>query len=430
MKIAVIAAGAADMYCGSCLRDGTLAIAMRALGHDVTLVPTYTPLKLDEDASSEEHVFVGGVEVFVHEKFGDTGKRRGLLRRFLGSQALLRWLGRRSLRTDPRRLGPLTVSMLQADDGPQATLIAELVDWLHDEIAPDVVHLTNSLYAGFARPVKEKLGVPVACGLSGEDLFLEQLPEPHRSRAIDLLHSRSAHVDRFVSPSRFAKERMSALCGLNEDRIDVVYPGLRSDGDGRAEPSGGRTRAPTVGFLSRIAPEKGLHVLVEAFKRLARTGVIPDIRLQIAGYLGAGYTRYASLLRRNLALAGLSDRVDFYGTVSVEEKARFLSSVDVLAVPTEHPEAKGLFVLEAFARGVPVVQPAHGVFPELVELSNAGLLHAPRDAGDLAEKLAELLSDPERLASLRHAARAAAREHFSAERMASETLSVYERLTP
>src|SRR5205085_6656931 len=71
----------------------------------------------------------------------------------------------------------------------------------------------------------------------------------------------------------------------------------------------------------------------------------------------------------------------------------FLRSLDVLAVPTTYQEPKGLFVLEALAAGIPVVQPDHGAFPEVLAETQGGLLHRPEDSQHLAQRLHEILTD-------------------------------------
>jgi spore coat polysaccharide biosynthesis predicted glycosyltransferase SpsG len=67
MRILFVAAGAAGMYCGSCLRDNALAAELKARGHDVLLVPLYTPLLTDEPNVSEERVFFGGISVYLQQ---------------------------------------------------------------------------------------------------------------------------------------------------------------------------------------------------------------------------------------------------------------------------------------------------------------------------------------------------------------------------
>src|SRR5207302_10706137 len=70
MKIAYITAGAAGMYCGSCMHDNTLAAALIAKGHDALLIPTYTPIRTDEADVSQRRVFFGGSTVSLQRKSG------------------------------------------------------------------------------------------------------------------------------------------------------------------------------------------------------------------------------------------------------------------------------------------------------------------------------------------------------------------------
>ncbi len=107
-----------------------------------------------------------------------------------------------------------------------------------------------------------------------------------------------------------------------------------------------------IGYLARLAPEKGLHVLVEAFIKLASHH--PHVRLEIAGWLGKQHETYWQAQLESLAAAGLSSRVHYWGSVDRNDKLKFLQSIDVLSVPATHFEPKGLFVLEAMAAGVPV----------------------------------------------------------------------------
>jgi len=96
----------------------------------------------------------------------------------------------------------------------------------------------------------------------------------------------------------------------------------------------------------------------------------------------------------------------------------------VLSVPTEFLEPKGLYVLEALANGVPVVQPRHGAFPELLEATGGGRLVTPGDPDELADTFEELANDPDTRYSLGATGQINVREQFSAEVMAAATLEV------
>ena len=187
---------------------------------------------------------------------------------------------------------------------------------------------------------------------------------------------------------------------------------------------------PVIGYLARICPEKGLHLLVEAFREVLASPGCEDARLRIAGYLGAKDREYRDDLRRRVADWGLDERVEFVGELDLAAKKAFLDGLDVLSVPTVYQEPKGLFVLEAMAHGVPVVQPRHGSFPEMIAATGGGLLVEPGSSTDLARGLAELLTEPGRRRALAEAGRRAVHERFDEMTMARATLAVYEGYSP
>ena len=115
----------------------------------------------------------------------------------------------------------------------------------------------------------------------------------------------------------------------------------------------------------------------------------------------------------------------FFPNVSRAEKISFLESLDVFCTPAMYGEAFGLYVIEALAAGVPVVQPRHAAFPEIVEKTGGGLIAEP-NAGALADAVEELLLNPARARALGEAGRAVVREHFNVDRMSREVLAAFE----
>jgi glycosyltransferase involved in cell wall biosynthesis len=213
---------------------------------------------------------------------------------------------------------------------------------------------------------------------------------------------------------------------LPRERIHVVHPGLNLKGHGEAQPV--RTGPPlTIGYLARICREKGLHVLVDAFRLLRQMPDMPPCRLRVSGWLGDNEKPYLAELRQRLEQAGLESDFEHVETPDHASKVRFLESLDVLSVPTTYKEPKGLYLLEALANGVPVVQPRHGSFPELIEATGGGLLVRPDDPEDLARGLRELLLDHERRETLGRQGREAVHARFNAATMARATLAVYEK---
>jgi glycosyltransferase involved in cell wall biosynthesis len=426
MKIAYITAGAAGMYCGSCMHDNTLVGALHRLGHDALLIPTYTPIRTDEEDVSLKRVFFGGINVYLQQKLALFRHTPWFLDRMWDGRALLRWVSRFAMKTQAEDLGDLTLSILKGEDGNQRKEIDKLVEWLAREVKPDLVNLTNVLLSGMVPRIKRRLKVPVLGMLQGDDLFLEGLPEGYRVPAVELVRRHCREMDGFLATCAYYADFMADYLEIPRERIDIVYPGLNLKGHGQPGPS--RNGTPfTVGYFARICPEKGLHTLVEAFRLLKDMAGAPPCRLRVSGWLGANNRPYFEELRQRLATWGLAAHFDHVEAPDHASKVRFFQEIDVLSVPTTYREPKGLYVLEALANGVPVVQPRHGSFPELVEKTGGGLLVNPMDPADLARALGELVNNPEKRAALGRQGRDAVFENFTAERMARETLAVYGR---
>ena len=426
MRIAYVSAGAANMYCGSCLNDNTLVAALQRLGHDAVLIPTYTRLRTDEPDVSMERTFFGALNVYLKQILPLLRRGPAPLEWLLDRPALLSAVSRLGSSTDPAQLGALTLSILRGEDGHQRRELDKLAAWLRDAFSPDIVHLTNTMFAGFARRLKAELGVPVVCSVQGEELFLDGLPEPARSEALDLLAERARDIDLFLAPNRYYAGFMASYLRTGSERVGVVPLGLHLEGYGPSPQP--REDGPfVVGYLARIAPEKGLHLLVEAFAEIARELGPGRARLHVAGYLPPQHRGYLEGLERRLAAAGLGDSYRYAGEVNREEKLRFLQEIDVLSVPTTFREPKGRYVLEALASGVPVVVPRHGSFPEMIAETGGGLLVEPGSSAELTAALLELARDPRQRERLGSAGREAVVQRFGDEAAARATLIEYER---
>ena len=418
------------MYCGACIHDNTLATALAQLGHDVPLIPTYTPTRTDEANVSLPRVFFGGINVFLQQKLALFRHTPWWLDRVFDSPALLRQASRFVGRTNPVELGALTVSMLHGENGNQRKELRKLIAWLKREVRPQIVCFTNALLAGMAREIKRELRVPVVCGLPGEDVFLDGLPEPSRSQALALLRERCGDADAFIAMSRYYADFMAEFLGVPRDRIHVVRPGLNLDGFTALPrtPNPDSRNPITIGYFARLAPEKGLHLLCEAYRLLRRMPGIGPTRLRAGGYLGESGHAYLENIRRDMTAWGLADHFDYAGELDRNAKIGFLQGLDVFSMPAMYREPKGLPVLEAMACGVPFVGPAHGVFPELVEATGGGLLAKPGDPQSLADGLARLVSDARLRAELGRRGQEAVHRDFTAERMAGETLEIFRRI--
>ncbi len=394
-RIVSITAGGAGMFCGSCMRDNALAAELLRREVEITLVPAFTPIRTDEEDVSAHRVVMGGINVYIEQRWPWFGRLPGVVRRALDSPRLLNLLSRAALQTRRDDDGELARTLLLGEAGPHAAETRDLVSFV-EELQPDVVSLTNLLLAGFVPLLKRDLGLPVTVTLQGDDVFLDALPDRDRSAVLQEMRRVAREVDLFITFTDDYAARMAQLFEIPRDRIRCVPLGLAApDAFERPRASPELARPPTVGYLARLCPEKGLHRLVDAFLCLRNKPGMDAARLHLAGWLGEldrpfveeqlGRLRRA-LGEASFAVVDVPDR---------ESKARFLHGVDLLSVPTEYEEPKGLFVLEALAAGVPVVQPAHGSFPELLASTGGGVLVAPGSPEALAEALHLLLRNRE-----------------------------------
>jgi glycosyltransferase involved in cell wall biosynthesis len=316
--------------------------------------------------------------------------------------------------------------MLKGEHGFQKKEIDKLVGWLAAEVKPQIVNLTNVLLSGMVHTLKERLKVPILATLQGDDVFLESLPAEYRVEAIARIREHSMEIDGFIATSRYYADFMTGYLGLPRDRIAVVYPGLNLKGHG--EPRSLATGPPfNIGYFARICPEKGFHVLADAFRLLQSNPHNPPSRLKVSGWLGSDQWEFFDTNMDKLIHDGLLERVEHVESPHHASKVQFLRSLSVLSVPTTYREPKGLYVLEALANGVPVVQPRHGSFPELIEATGGGLLVNPNDPDDLARGLYDMLSDQSLRERTGRQGKEAVHSRFTAANMARETIDVYEK---
>jgi glycosyltransferase involved in cell wall biosynthesis len=433
MKILYLTAGAANMYCGSCLRDNALASELIRAGHDVMLLPVYTPTLTDErNVSRPDKVLFGGISVYLQQHASVFRRTPWLIDKLWDSTAALKLAARRSIPVNPKLLGELTVSMLRGEDGLQRKEFDKMAHWLREQEKPDIVTLPNSLLLGLARAIKQALGCPVVCTLQGEDLFLDGLDANYRRESLELIRQSVAHVDAFIAVNESYGEFMSGQLGIPASKMRVVPLGINlADYETQHQTTDAvatGARAFTVGYFARVAPEKGLHVLCAAYQRLRQRedGAPQAMRLEVAGYLAPEHENYLRGIERQMHEWGLAAEFHYRGALGREEKIAFLRKLDVLSVPATYDEPKGISLLEAMACGVPVVQPRRGGFTEIVERTGGGLLVAPDDAGALAAGIYELWKDPARAAELGALGALGVREHYSVARMAERALEVYQ----
>ena len=191
---------------------------------------------------------------------------------------------------------------------------------------------------GAAAPSRAE--APVHCTLQGEDLFLDGLTKPHRAEALDLIRKNAASVDRFTAVSEYYADFMAGYLSIPREKIDVVPLGINLQGFERRRNTP-PDRPFTVGYLARIAPEKGLAALCEAYVRFRQMPGVASARLEVAGYLAPDQQNYLKDAERRLTNAGFSGEFSYRGALDRAQKVDFLRGLDVFSVPNGVRRAEG-----------------------------------------------------------------------------------------
>ena len=270
MNIYLLVPGTGNFFCGTCLRDYMLARALRAKGHTVKVVEMYLKHKVEGAEACDSPLFFGGINCYIQQKAPLFRKTPRLLDAVFDSGPMLRFAATKTGMTDAHELAALTLSMLQGEAGNQFKELNRMVGWLRAQAdKPDVVVLSNAMLSGVARKIRRELSCKVVCTLQGEDSFIESLGG-YTSDVWSALHSNAEHIDQFVAVSQFYAGKMRAAMRVPASKVAVVYNGIELEGFHPAEQP---PAVPTIGFLSRMCPPKGLADLVEAFIALNRARV-------------------------------------------------------------------------------------------------------------------------------------------------------------
>lgn len=424
MHLAIITAGGAGMFCGSCMHDNAWARALMAAGTEVTLLPLYTPIRVDESDHTSTRIFFGGVNVYLDQYVPGWRYLPRWMTRPLDAEWLLRAVSNRGVSNNAAELGTLTEAMLLGQHGPQAREGEQLVHFLTRELKPDAIIFSNVMLGGVVERLKGAYTGPVYCTLQGDDIFLDGLTEPHRTRVFDRLRPIVDRMDGFLVHSRFYARYMQQYLSAPAEKFHALPLGI--DCRGHTGVPRGVGNPPTIGYFARLAPEKGLRELVEAALILQQRNI--DFRVLVGGYLNPKQPEYWHEVQR--LAAPLGARFHYAGSpATLAEKVAIFQQFDVLSVPAPYRDPKGLYVLEAWANGVPVVQPAHGHFPELIEETTVGgLTVTPGDPVALADGLQRMLTEEAFRRDCAHAGWEAVRKNHDLPVLAAATQSLFARI--
>jgi glycosyltransferase involved in cell wall biosynthesis len=424
MKIAMITAGGAGMFCGSCMQDNTLARALRMAGADAMLLPTYTPIRVDEEDVSGSRIFLGGLNVYLDSKIPGWRLLPRKMKRWMDRPGLVKLLSRLSSSTNASDLGPLTIDLLKGALGPQRTEIEELIRYLCDELRPDVILFSNALLSGVVPELRRQFSGQLCCLLQGDDIFLNGLSEPWRTRAISLVSQNAVHFDAFLTHSQFYADFMQQYLALPAERFRTIPLAIEDLPVSSITPRTANSDARlTVGYFARICPEKGAFRFLDAAEQVLPRN--PETQMVMGGYLPEQFRRQFELRLKEIQSIA-PDRLRWAGSpASRDEKFRLIQSFDWLCVPSEYREPKGLYVLEAALVGVPSLLPAHGAFPERLAVLGSGLLYNPESPDSLETLLSQL---PSRMAEEGRHLRDSCLSNFGMEQTGRQVLEILGRL--
>ena len=424
MKIAQLTPGSGDnFYCENCLRDIALIKALRRTGHDITMIPMYLPLQRQKNLSGDTPQFFGGINVFLQQKFSIFRKTPRWIDSLFDSPKLLSWISDKSSMTSSKDLAETTISMLNGENGHQLKELNRLVEWLSQkENTPDIVCLSNILLAGFAKQIKQRLNIPVACLLQDEDGFLDALGKDYSKQAWQILSDRANDIDIFIAVSKYFADEMVQRLRIDKQKVRIVYTGVDIDkfAAGTSPPP-----VPTIGFLSRMCFDKGLDILVDAFVLIKKNENLKNAKMKIIGGKTKADIDFINKIEKKLDAPDILKDVEFISDFNEQTRADFLSSISVMSVPEKKPVAYGLYALESMASGVPVVQPATGVFNELIEITGGGVLYQPNTPRALADAITPLLLNPQRTFEIGRHARDTIVNNFNINQTAENIVELY-----
>ncbi len=424
MKIINIVPGSGGtFYCQNCLRDSELIRTLRALGNEVTLVPLYLPLSADApEIARDTPVFFGAINIYLKQVMPLYRKAPQWLERLLNSPTMLKWAAKKSGSTNAPGLEELTLSTLRGENGYQASELDHLISWLKQVEKPHVIHLSNALLLGLAHRLKNEVKVPLVCSLEDENVWIDPMSQGYRRQIWQLMAEQAKDVDAFVAASHYYADFMKKQLGLADDKLFVVHTGINHDG---YEPAPLIFSPPTIGYLCRLAEFFGLRILVDAFIILKNERSFSNLKLRLTGGFTAADSKFIKSIVKKLKKEKVLKDVDFVKDFSPAKRKEFLKSLSVLSVPVVKGEALGSYLIEALAAGVPVVQPLLGGYPELINLTQGGILFTPNDSHHLAKALASLLTDPAQARNLAAKGREAIFEKFSMQKMADQMMQIY-----
>lgn len=396
MKITYIVPGfGGTFYCGNCLRDSTFSKALQAIGHESVTLPLYLPHSIEEFSHQAEiPVFYGAVNIYIKQNFKFLRNIPKWLYTFLNSSFILKYAAKKSGSTRAKGLEEMTISMLKGAEGFQKFELNQLIHYLKQHEKPDVVHLSNALLMGIAGQIKEQLNIPVFCSLQDEDVWIDAMSLLYQPKLWKLMSEKVKDIDAFIAVSHYFKNSMQQKMNIPEEKLHVIHLGIDPALYQQFNPAQNPQR---IGYLSRLNEENGFGLVIEAFIKLKQNEKFKTVKLIVTGGKTKDDEQFIDKQKKLLQKNNLLNDIEFIEEFKTDGLPIFFNKITLLSVPVLKGEAFGLYQLEALASGIPIVQPMIGAFPEIIDMSNAGVTYTPNTSDQLAKTWATVLSDNDKL---------------------------------
>lgn len=427
MKIVNIVPGfGGTFYCGNCLRDSGATKSLVKLGHDAMMLPIYLPLTMEHEVKENTTpIFYGAVNIYLKQKFPFLRKMPKWMENMFNSSSILRYAAKQAGSTRTEGLEEMTISMLLGKDGNQNQDLQELIDFLKTHIQPDVVHLSNALLLGLTKQIKEQLNIPVVCSLQDEDQWVDLMSDFYREKIWNLMAERAKDVDAFVAVSQYYADEMKKKMRISDEQMHIVPIGIETDLYPYAEP---KINPPTIGYISRMYEEHGFGLLIDAFIDLKKKPGFENVLLKLSGGYTADDKKYVNQQLKKLQKAGVFSDVEMIEDYQPENRHQFFKQISLLTVPVLKGEAFGTYQLESLSCGVPLVQPALGAFPEIVEKTKGGVTFFPNTKEEMVKKWMEIIPQTDRLVEMGKQGGKAVKEKYHIDKMSEEVLKIYQQV--
>jgi len=389
-------------------------------------VPLYLPPDRQNVRDGfEKEVFFGAISMFLREKVGFLKNMPPFMDKIVDSVPLLKLAARQAGATRTEGYEDLTLSMIEGDNAFRKHEVDRLVRYLIKDGKPDVIHLSNALILGLARQIKQRMNVRIVCSLLNEDDWIDEMAEPYQGNAWKMIAKEAIHVDSFITPSSYSKELFKRKTGLNCSNVHIVPLGFDPEKSDNFKTD---SVHPALGYFSRVNAHNGFDKLTDAFINIKEKDLVPGLTLHVCGGFTGDDKPFISDQIKKIKTHGFQKSVKIYPEFLGNKKLEFFASVDVISVPVRKYDGYGLYILEANAAGIPVVQPATGAFPEILEMTEGGLTYSPDNNEELVNTLVKLLNDRDLQKILGEKGKQNVESKFSLEKMSIALSGIYNRL--